>query len=232
MKFEYFGGEQRTPEWYKIRIGKVTASRLGDWLAVSKAKGKEGTPLKKRFDYEKELLFERTFNTTFEKFVSQPMLDGVNFEDFARTQYEKICKVVVKPCGAWYNEFFCASPDGAIEGGKDNLGLLEIKILKDTKFTEVLTEGVPDEHEKQIQGQLWASGRDWCDYVAVNLHTQKLKIIRVLPDKDFHKHLEMSIQEKLSEHESFDTKGVYDFVDVLSAEEVAKLEQGGSEWNF
>jgi len=83
MKFEYFAGEQRSKEWFELRQGKITASRLKDWMAVSIAKGKEGTPLKARFDYERELLFEREFGVSFDFYVSEAMEDGINYEDYA-----------------------------------------------------------------------------------------------------------------------------------------------------
>lgn len=209
MIFEYSGAPQRSPEWFALRLGKVTASRLCDWLSVSKAAATKGKPLKARLDYEKELIFERTFGTSFEKFVSGAMQDGNDFEDFARVQYEKITGTLAEPCGCWYNDYFVASPDSVV--GDD--GLLEIKVLKDNSFTEVLSEGVPEKHWQQIQGQLWASGRKWCDYVAINLNTRKIKIIRVLPDAEFHEWLELVVPEQLVTAE-FNNDQLYDFVDA------------------
>lgn len=219
LKFDYFAGVQRSPEWFKLRLGIPTASRLGDWTAVSK---RDGSSLKSRTDYEKELMFERTFGRAFEFFVSAPMQDGIDFEDFARRQYEQIKKVTAEPCGAWHNQFFMASPDSIV--GDD--GLLEIKVLRDNNFTAVLSEGVIDKHWQQIQGCLWASGRAWCDYVVINLSTHKVKIIRVLPDLEFHKKLEASVQEPLTV-EPFSTDEVFDFVGALPdnfEQEAIKLE--------
>jgi hypothetical protein len=56
---------------------------------------------------------------------------------------------------------------------------------------------VPDKHWKQIQGQLWASGRIWCDYVCVNLNSKKVAIIRVEADPEFHEYLNEAVQEQL-----------------------------------
>lgn len=210
MKFEYFGGAQRSPEWFELRRGRVTASALWRWMSVSKAKDKEGQPLKERLDYEKELMFERQFNTSFEKFQTDAMKAGVEFEDFARRQYEKIKNVTVDECGCWYSDNFVASPDGTI--GKD--GLLEVKVVGDNTFTEILTSGVPDKYMKQIQGQLMASGRKWCDFVAINLNTQKVKIIRVFPDPELHEWIELLLQEKLVT-EPLDTEEVFSFVDAV-----------------
>jgi predicted phage-related endonuclease len=217
-KFDYFPGAQRSPEWFELRRGRVTASRLDDWLSVSKAKTGAGKPLKKRLDYEKELLFERSFGVSYENFVSAAMQEGIDFEDFARKQYEKITGTVVEEVGCWYNDLFVASPDGAVYA--DPLyeikisGLVEIKVLRDNSFTDVLTDGVPEKHWRQIQGCLWAAGAEWSDYVAINLNTKKLKIIRVYPDTEFFEYLALSLQESLVVAE-FPTDGVFDFVDEL-----------------
>lgn len=191
--FEYSGAPQRSPEWFALRRGKVTASRLCDWLAASKAKDTVGKPLKARLDYEKELMFERQFGVSFNVYVSDAMQDGIDFENFARTQYNKITGRTMVECGAWYSAAFCASPDGTI--GEDGLG--EIKIVRDNTFTEILISGVPEKHWQQIQGQLWASGRKWCDYVAVNLNTKRVVIIRVEVDQEFHDYLEEAVIETL-----------------------------------
>lgn len=207
MKFEYFGGEQRSPKWYELRLGKVTASRLADWLAVSRAKNSKGKPLKARLDYEKELLFERKFGTSFETFVSEAMQDGIDYEAFGRKQYEVIKGVKVSEVGAWYSDYFVASPDGGV--GED--GLVEIKIVRDNTFADILVNGVPDKWWKQCQGQLWASGREWLDFIAVNFNTQKVKIIRIEPDKEFHEWCELSVVEDFNTDVSiFDDTDLHD----------------------
>lgn len=205
MKFEYFAGPQRSPEWFKIRLGKVTASRLEDWLSVSRAKGKEGTPLKARLDYEKELMFERQFGVSFETFVTDAMQDGIDYEGFAAAQYALMHpEWFIEECGCWYNDVFVASPDrtifpkGSNSADIDNvIGLLEIKIVKDNTFTEILMSGVPPKHMKQIQGQLFASGLPWCDYVALNFNTKSFVVIHVEADKEFHEYLELALTEQL-----------------------------------
>lgn len=210
MKFEYDDTPQRTAVWLDNKRGKIGASSLWRWLSVSKSKATPGAPLKERLDYEKELMFERQFGVSFDRFVTPAMQDGIDYEDFARKQYEKITKNSVAECGCWYNDYFVASPDGLV--GND--GLVEIKVLKDNSFTDVLTTGVIHKHYIQIQGQLWASGRKWCDYVAINLNTRKLKIIRIVPDPAFHAILEEAVVQPLSVIE-FDASGVYDFADEL-----------------
>jgi predicted phage-related endonuclease len=213
LVFQYDGAPQRSPEWLERKRGKIGASRLCDWLAVSKAKIGAGRPLKARLDYEKELMFERQFGVSFQIWVSDAMQDGIDYEDFARKQYQLIKELpsgVIEECGCFYNDFFVASPDRFV--GKD--GLLEIKIVKDNTFVDVLMNGVPEKHWDQIQGQLWASGRKWCDYVCVNFNTKKVVIIRVLPDLEFHKYLAEAVQEQLVT-EPFTLDQVHDIVGAL-----------------
>lgn len=203
--FQYSAAPQRSPEWYELRRGKVTASRLNDWLATSVAKGKEGQPLKARLDYEKELMFERQFGVSYNFYVSDAMQDGIEFEPFARKQYELLTGNTVLECGAWYNDAFVASPDGTV--GED--GLVEIKVVRDNTFTEVMMNGVPEKHQRQIQGQLWASGRKWCDYICLNLNTKKFIVIRVEANKEDHEYLAEAVTEQLVVDE-FDITELHD----------------------
>lgn len=236
MKFEYFAGEQRTAPWYDLRIGKVTASRLEDWLSVSKAKATLGKPLQKRKDYEKELQYERQFGVAYDNFVSDAMNDGIILEGFAVMEYEARKSVKVVPVGAWYNDIFVASPDG----GVNDEGLVEVKVVRDNTFSVILAAdgkdthpifdedgkpakdkdgnllgtGVVEKHWKQIQGQLWASGRKWCDYIAINTNTKKMKVIRVLPDKEFFEWLELAVPEPINV-KPFSDEELYDFTMAL-----------------
>lgn len=210
MQFEYFGGFQRSPEWFALRLGKITASRLPDWLAVSKAKTGAGKPLKARLDYEKELLFERTFGTSFDRFVTPAMQNGIDFEEFACLQFAKVTGVQVQECGAWHSPIFVASPDRVT----DDNGLLEAKVLGDNSFADVLESGVPEKYWQQIQGQLWASKKPHCYFVAINLNTRKIVVIKVEPDEEFHDWLELIVPEPITA-ELVVSDNVFDFVDAL-----------------
>lgn len=205
MTFKLLDAPQGSPEWVEARVGKVTASRLKDWLAVGK---RDGKPLKSRIDYEKELAFEVEFKVPFERFVTNAMLQGQEMEEFLKRQYSQHYDVIVKPVGAYYSDAFVASPDGEISDD----GLIECKWVYDTTFSDVLTEGVQEAHMLQIQGQLWASGRKWCDYVVGNQHTGKFVVIRVERDEAIIKQIEDSLKDhKLSVWVKSDN--VFDFTE-------------------
>jgi len=86
---------------------------------------------------------------------------------------------------------------------------LKSKSAKTTVSRTASSTASPDKHWKQIQGQLFASGRDWCDYVAVNFNTKKVAIIRVEPDKEFFDYLELALKEELVT-ETFALTNVHD----------------------
>lgn len=216
LTFEYDPAPQRSPEWLARKRGKIGASRISDWLAVSKAKATMGKPLKARLDYEKELMFERQFGVSFNNYISEAMLDGIDYEDFARKQFEQITGKKTMEVGCYYNEFMAVSPDRQItpsvttEPGEG----IEIKIVRDNTFVDVLMDGVPRKHWEQIQCQLLATGWEKIYYVCLNFATKKVAIIEVLPDKEFQDYVLEAIQEQLVV-EPFKLDKVHDIVGAL-----------------
>jgi len=208
--FTYSDAPQGSPEWVQSRHAKVTASRLGDWLAV----GKNGKPLKRRTDYEVEIAYEKQFKVSFQKFVTKAMQDGIGFEGSLADAYSSAIGVPVEKCGFFYSDKFGASPDRLV--GDD--GLLECKILGDNSFADVLQNGVPTDHYLQIQGQLLATGRKWGDYVAGNLNTSKFKVIRVEPDTDTIQCIRDSLSDLDNIVSEFDTERLYDFTNTPQVE--------------
>lgn len=206
--FRYSPEPQGSPGWVEMRVGKITASRLKDWLAV----GVKGQPLKARADYERELAFEMQFKTPFSRFVTAAMEEGILAEEQVKQQYSSTMGVVVQPVGAFYNDKFVASPDGLV-GDK---GLIECKWLYDTSFSDVLANGVPDDYNLQIQGQLMASGRDWCDFVAANGNTGYFKVIRVARDEAIIQKIKDSLDGLGNIDHTFNTNGLYKLTNTIN----------------
>ena len=78
-------------------------------------------------------------------------------------------------------KLFGASPDGLI--GED--GLIEIKCpIASTMCGYLLENKLPTEYFPQIQGQLFITGRKWCDFVAYYPGLRPL-ILRVVRDEVF-----------------------------------------------
>lgn len=176
LTFRYSDAPQGSDEWVGIRVGRVTASRLGDWLAVSK---RNGSPLAARTDYEEELAFERRFNIPFSRFVTSAMEDGMKMEPFLRAEYEKETKTEVETVGCYYTDNFAVSPDGLV--GKE--GCVEFKWMQDKSFSKVLAGEVSDSHYLQMQAQMFATQRMWCDYVVGNPNSKHMVIQRIKRDQ-------------------------------------------------
>lgn len=211
LEFQYDPAPQRSPEWLARKRGKIGASRISDWLAVSKAKTGAGKPLKARLDYEKELMFERQFGVSFNNYVSEAMQDGIDYEDFARKQFEQISGEKCVEVGCWFNDFMAVSPDRQIVAKLEGI---EVKIVRDNTFVDVLMDGVPRKHWEQIQCQLLATGWRKIYYVCLNFSTKKIAIIEVLPDKEFQDYVLEAIQEQLVV-KPFKLDKVHDIVGAL-----------------
>lgn len=153
---------QRTPEWFARRAGRFTGSRFGDLMAVTKS-----GPSASRRNLLATLAVERLTGQCVETYCNAAMERGIALEEEARQAYEAhigaLCVEVdfidhptVTMCGV--------SPDGLV--GDD--GLVEIKCPASmAKHLDALRSGAhADEYAWQIQGQLWVTGRAWCDAVS------------------------------------------------------------------
>jgi putative phage-type endonuclease len=153
--------EQRTDEWYKARLGKVTASRVAD--VVAKTKSGYSTS---RANYMAELICERLTGAKGESYMSAAMQWGVDQEPRARAAYEAETGALVTEIGFTPHGDMGAtgaSPDGLV----DNDGLVEIKCpITATHLETLLTETVPSRYITQMQWQMACTGRKWCDFVS------------------------------------------------------------------
>lgn len=196
IKFTHLQVPQGSPEWIAARVGKVTASRLKDFTSYLK----NGQSSAARKNYLQELAYERTFQAAFDHYTTPAMLLGIENEAFVRDQYQEHTGRTVVTCGIFTNDTFAASPDGLV--GDD--GLVEIKWLQAPRFAEILATGeVPKDHWLQIQGQLLATARKWCDYVVGNGQTGKFIIIRVERDLDCSNLILRSVDEYVNNPEEY-----------------------------
>lgn len=208
--FDYSDAPQRTKEWFDIRAPRIGASQLGAWLG----KGVKGQYLKPHFDLIREISFSKAFGVPFTKYVNDAMRAGVENEDFVADQYGSQMGVIVEKVGCFYNSWFVASPDRLV--GED--GLAEIKWLFDSAWSNVVENNEPEpEHYLQMQGQLWATGRKWCDYVAGNGNTGRFIVIRVLRDEEVIAQIAESVKE-VDDIESMVVQNVFEFSGNIPAE--------------
>lgn len=82
-----------------------------------------------------------------------------------------------------------ATPDGFVENDKDGPGLLEIKCPESkTHLATWMSKEFPEQYWCQVQGQLWVSGRQWCDFVSFDNRfppSMWMVQIRVQRDEEF-----------------------------------------------
>jgi len=191
--------EQGTAEWFAMRCGKITASKINDVMAKMKEK-KDGSieePATRK-NYKAQLVAERLTGNVEESYSNKAMEWGTNTEPFARTAYElaKNCMVeqidfvehpTIKNSGA--------SPDGLI----DTDGLVEIKCPNTATHLEYLLEGVaPSQYINQMQWQMACTGRAWCDFVSYDPRLpieHQLFIIRVMRDDEHIKKQEEAVKK-------------------------------------
>lgn len=152
---------QGSPEWFAIRCGKVTASRVADVLAKTKTGWGAG-----RANYAAELIAERLTQTTASSFTNAAMQWGTDQEPVARQAYAMRRGLDVTEIGFVDHpevSMSGASPDGLV--GSD--GLVEIKCPNTATHLETLLgEGVPGKYVTQMQWQMACTGREWCDFVS------------------------------------------------------------------
>jgi putative phage-type endonuclease len=153
--------EQRTPEWFSARLGRVTASRVAD--VVAKTKTGYSTS---RANYMAELICERLTGTQGAFYSNAAMQWGTETEPMARAAYEGSIGALVIETGFVPHKTISmagASPDGLV----DEDGLVEIKCPMTATHIDTLLSGfVPSKYINQMQWQMACTGRKWCDFVS------------------------------------------------------------------
>ena len=153
---------QGSNDWFQIRMGKVTASRVADVIAKTKTGYSTS-----RDNYMAQLVVERLTFTKQESYTNAAMQWGTDTEPFARAAYEATQGVMVEEVGFVRHptiEWAGASPDGLVGG--EGEGLVEIKCPNTLTMIEtLLSQKVPGKYFTQMQFQLACTGRKWCDYV-------------------------------------------------------------------
>lgn len=163
----YINCAQHTAEWYDLRMGKVTASRVADVLAVNKSGELKGKTSEKRERYKMELLQEILTGAPCEHYVSPAMDFGIQTEPRARAAYEMFSERDVERIGFVLHpriDRAGASPDGLV--GAD--GLVEIKCPTTLTHLSYITGKVDpiDQYGLQMLFQLACAERTWCDFVS------------------------------------------------------------------
>lgn len=171
--------EQRTPEWFAERCGKVTASAIYKVMA----RLKDGKPGADRTNYHAQLVTERLTGQREEGFTNAAMQWGTDTEPQARAAYTMETGAVAEEVAFIRHpsiEMSGASPDGLI----GDVGMLEIKCPNSATHIATLTGGsIERKYLLQMQWQMACAGRSWCDFASfdprlpdeMQLHVQRIQ---------------------------------------------------------
>ena len=193
--------EQLSQEWFAIRNGKFTASKI-DLLLGVKGLGKTG----ETYCFEKAVeLVEGEQEETYTNFDMQR---GIEQEPYAFNKFSELMslefKSVSKAEFVLYGEHAGASPDGLVS---DN-SILEIKCPKRAKFYRYLIEGVKaidDVYYNQMQMQMLATNCNqayFFNYIIIK-GVEKWHTIVVPRDEDRIELIKSRIEEAIVKRDEY-----------------------------
>ena len=191
--------EQGTDEWFKCRLGKITASNFSKVLtATGEISNSLGT-------VALQLAGEVLSRKQEEIYKSSAMERGNELEPFARNVYEQHTLEKVNQIGFMYIGDIGYSPDGLV--GED--GNIEIKCPSLVNHTKYLHDNkCPTIYIPQVQGGLYISGRQWCDFVSYHpdFKEKELFIKRIYRDEEYIKKLEVALKKLLKKKQEIIAK--------------------------
>lgn len=189
--------EQGTEEWFRERLGKVTASRVSDVIAKTKTGGGAS-----RANYMAELIAERLTGVPAEKYTNAAMQWGLDTEAEAATAYAFRANADLETIG------FVPHPKIAMSGASPDrlvgkIGLAEIKCPNtSTHIDTLLGASIADKYVVQTQWQMACTGRKWTDWVSYDPRmpeNMRLFIKRINRDEGRIAELEKLVIEFLAE---------------------------------
>lgn len=178
---------QGSEEWFTAKLGIPSASSFGKIITSA---GKASTS---RVKYADQLLANWLAGKHLNCYESADMKRGKELEQQARDNYMFESGNAVEQIGFCYldekKETGC-SPDGLI--GKD--GTQEIKCPKASTLVSYYGKLCPVKYYPQVQGQLWITDRQFCDFYA--WHPELMPyLIRVERNEEYIGWLKKAVKE-------------------------------------
>lgn len=193
---------QRSAEWFKLRLGRVTGSVAADILATIKSGGEAAG----RRNLRVRLVLERLTGRSQESgFLSAAMQQGIEREPDAYALYEALTGRLLTSSGFIQHETLMAgcSLDGFVPRGEAIEGIIEIKApIPATHLDYVKSGTVPGEYYKQILHGLFITGAQWADFVSFNPdfpEPLQVRLVRVNRDEAAIEDYEKKLRAFLSE---------------------------------
>jgi hypothetical protein len=190
---------QGSEEWYRLRLGKISASSFDKLLGTKAARNK--------YLCQKASERHTLVRSDSSKYTNYHMERGHLYEQVARDTYTNKTFDEVQQVGLLQlgDDVVC-SPDGLV--GND--GILEIKIHDSDIYFEKVellhkkgVSGIPKQYYMQTQVNLYVSGRSWCDYVLYNPTHDDVKtgiyIYRIERDLELMDTIKLAIEKAVEE---------------------------------
>ena len=174
-------------------IAQISPSQFSRVMASGRSKSDKWG--KTAHSYAQEIV-QIMIGVQIPDFTSQAMLDGIEREPMAVEAYEREKLVDVKARDPQvrivhpkYN-YISGEPDGLV----GDEGLIEVKSPNEANHFKNLLNGEQiTQYRYQIQGYMWLSDRQWCDFCSFNPNYPKkyqISIDRVIRDDDMISELE------------------------------------------
>ncbi len=171
---------QNTPGWALDRCGVVTASEFNKIITPS---GKLVTGAT-RSTYLYLKAAERVLKEVAPQPQTSAMREGHELEELSCAEYEWVNNVDVLRPGLIYlnhDKKIGASVDGLV----GEHGQWENKSPQPKNHvSNLILNRLPSEHKQQVQGQLWVTGREWCDFTSFRPGLRRLQV-RVYRDDEY-----------------------------------------------
>lgn len=148
--------EQGSPEWHKLRAGKITGTRLDK---VYKADN---------LSLVDELISEMVTGTTEEGVTTKAMQNGKDTEPVVRLIYQEVRGINIEEVGfclAEWNDYLALSPDGFTF---DRIGGIEIKCpIPKTHVKYIRQNQIPNEYKYQVFNYFLVNTKlEWIDFIS------------------------------------------------------------------
>ena len=185
---------QGSDEWFAARMGKITASRLGDIMRKTRY-GESTYKAKVRL----ELAIERITGKSASSITpNRAMYDGIEREPDARKLFELVTQKEVALCGSFDHPTIpntSASPDGLLRGEN---ACLELKCpTHATHAKNLMSDTMDKRYLYQVQHQIQCTESDYAYFASYHPDfppALRLKWVRVEKDDSVIKSLEEEIR--------------------------------------
>ena len=181
--------EQGSPEWYQVRFGRFTASKIAVLISAPNKKG-EYKLTKGAKTYIEHCTMEQILQEPLSDYKSDAMVSGSDNEINSAKAYQKKNGVFAMSTGFWcFGDHSGASPDKLV-GTAGGAEFKNVAIKRHTKFLTMQEasdlKAIEKDYFFQVHMCMLATGRKWWDFVSYcphkklpeHLHIAQLRINR------------------------------------------------------